>query len=67
MVRHEYNGMVVTPDPEDLANAIERIQRDRALWEKLARNALQSALEYDCVGKNLIIFRAIKKRMQSCR
>jgi glycosyltransferase involved in cell wall biosynthesis len=68
MIRHEYNGLVVNPgDPEDLADAVERLQKDRGLWEQLSRNALQSALEHDCVEKNRKIFSAIAERMQSCR
>jgi glycosyltransferase involved in cell wall biosynthesis len=68
MIRHEYNGLVVNPgDPQDLADAVERLQKDRALWEQLSRNALQSALKHDCVEKNRKIFSAIEERMQSCR
>jgi glycosyltransferase involved in cell wall biosynthesis len=67
MIRHEYNGIVVNPDdPEDLAAAIERLQVDRALWQRLSRNALRSALKYETVEKNRRIFRAIEERMQSC-
>jgi glycosyltransferase involved in cell wall biosynthesis len=68
MIRHEYNGLVVNPgDPKDLADAIERLQQDRALWEQLARNALQSALAHDCVEKNRRIFNAIAERIKACR
>lgn len=60
MVRHEYNGLVVTPgDPVELVNAIRRMQNDRPLFNRLARNALDSIQEFDVEKKHDQIFAAI--------
>jgi glycosyltransferase involved in cell wall biosynthesis len=64
MVQHEYNGLIVEPgDAAVLAEAIERLQRDHVLWEKLARNALLSATNHEAVEKNRKIFSAIEERL----
>ena len=42
------NGLLVPPrDPRAMANAIERIARDRALREHLASNARASVAQYN--------------------
>jgi glycosyltransferase involved in cell wall biosynthesis len=62
-IRHEYNGLLVEPgDPRSLADAIVRLQRDPALWERLARNALESIQKYDARDKNRMIFDALFRR-----
>lgn len=63
MVQHEYNGLLVEPgDPVSLADAIERLQRDRSLWRRLAANALISIRQFDVEAKNRLIFSAILSR-----
>jgi glycosyltransferase involved in cell wall biosynthesis len=67
-IRHEYNGLLVEPgNPDDLANAVIRLQKDRPLWEQLARNALESVKKFEAGVKNESIFCEIfrQKRMNN--
>jgi sucrose-phosphate synthase len=41
------NGLLIDPlDTEDIANAIEKILTDRALWKKYSRNSQQGAFKH---------------------
>lgn len=63
MIIHEYNGFLVKPgDAEELAEAIQRAQKDRELWKKMAWNALESVKRYDAAVKNQTIFKEIFHR-----
>ena len=47
LVRPERNGLLVPPgDPEQLADALTRVLRDRSLAERLARGAAEDAARY---------------------
>jgi hypothetical protein len=60
MVTHEENGLLVKPgDGDELAAAIERLQRDAELFNRLSRNALASIKKFDTAVKNRKIFEAI--------
>jgi glycosyltransferase involved in cell wall biosynthesis len=62
-IRDGYNGLLVEPgDPRALAEAVLRLQRDRALWERLAHNALESVRLYDARDKNRRIFAEVLSR-----
>lgn len=64
MVKDGENGLLVKPDnATDLANAIERLQKDRGLWERLARNALTSIRRFDAGEKNRHIFATLNNRL----
>jgi glycosyltransferase involved in cell wall biosynthesis len=66
MITHEFNGLIFEPgDAEQLAEAIQRLQQDRHLWEKLAWNALESVEKYSAREKNQTIFNEIFQRENS--
>lgn len=46
LVLHEFNGLLIGPEPGELCLAIERLYRDRQLLEQLARNAYQVSLRF---------------------
>lgn len=57
MVKHEGNGLVVEPgDSTQLAGAIERLQSDHELFNRLSENALKSIRRFDVEAKNEEIF-----------
>lgn len=63
LVIHEENGLLFEPgNAEELARAIQRLQQDHQLWEKLAWNALKSIKRFDADKKNQIIFSEIFRR-----
>jgi glycosyltransferase involved in cell wall biosynthesis len=66
MVQHEYNGLLVPPrDPEALAAAIERLQSDDLLFNRLSANALASIRRFDVVEKHRTIFEALSARLSA--
>ena len=65
MVKDGENGLLVRPnDPVEIADAIERLQRDRELWERLASNALRSIRQFDAREKNSGIYAALKEQFR---
>ncbi len=65
MVRDGENGLLVKPnDPVDIADAIERLQGDRGLFERMAANALSSIRQFDAREKNRGIYAALKERFR---
>lgn len=60
MVKHQENGLIVEPrDAEAMADAIEILQRDTCLFNRLAKSALESVRQFDIEAKHEKIFRAI--------
>jgi len=60
MVEQDHNGLLVKPgDPNELAEAISRLQADDQLFNRLSRNALASSRQFDSAEKNRRIFECI--------
>ncbi len=65
-ITHEVNGLLFEPDnAESLADAIQRLQQDYPLWERLAWNALDSIKKFDVKQKNRIIYQEILQRVKA--
>lgn len=66
MVRDGENGFLVKPnDPVALADAIESLQSDRSLYDRMATDALASIRQFDAREKNLGIYTALRERFCS--
>tara|TARA_R110002020_G_scaffold403635_6_gene613761 strand:- start:2936 stop:4168 length:1233 start_codon:yes stop_codon:yes gene_type:complete len=45
LVQHEFNGLVVEPNPEAVVAAVKRLKSELGLWERLSANARQTIQE----------------------
>ncbi|HCS54769.1 glycosyltransferase family 4 protein [Rubinisphaera sp.] len=45
LVQHEFNGLVVEPNPEAVVAAVKRLKSEVGLWERLSANARQTIQE----------------------
>lgn len=64
MVEDDRNGIIVPPDDAGaLAAAVRRLQGDYDLWEKMARNALDSIRRFDAREKNKGMFTTLLKQI----
>ena len=63
MVQDGYNGLLVPPnDAEALAQAVQMLADDYRLWERMAKNALESIKKFNAYDKNKKMFNTIKLR-----
>ena len=63
MVQDGYNGLLVPPnDAEALAQAVQILADDYRLWERMAKNALESIKKFNAYDKNKKMFNTIKLR-----
>lgn len=61
-IKNEENGLLIDSNsPDELANAILRLYREKSLREKLQRNARKSVLEFDWNKLNALIDKRIRE------
>lgn len=61
-IKNEENGLLIDSNsPDELANAILRLYREKSLREKLERNARKSVLEFDWNKLNAVIDKRIRE------
>jgi len=63
IIRNEVNGLIFkNQDPQDLARQLFRLDNDKALWERLARQGREDAFRYT-TSRSVVTLEAIVERL----